>query len=74
VPGEPLAPNDLKVMQLNELAAAVMSPRNITVVDLYATMTRCGNVTCGACRPHCGAAGYSYLVDHAIVPAIKQAL
>jgi hypothetical protein len=82
---------------------AVMEARKITVVDLYATMTACGNVTCGvcsqrlistigtgshatlqlhdrvrgragSCKPHCGAAGYNYLVDNAIVPAIKKAL
>ena len=51
-----------------------MAARKITVVDLYATMTACGNVTCGSCKPHCGAAGYNYLVDKAIVPAIKKAL
>ena len=78
-----------------------MEARKITVVDLYATMTACGNVTCGtrsqrllfkigphttlqlhcivrvragSCKPHCGAAGYNYLVDNAIVPAIKKAL
>ena len=81
---------------------AVMKARKITVVDLYAAMTACGNVTCGtcsqrlmftiatgirlcnytilcaggagSCKPHCGAAGYNYLVDNAIVPAIKKAL
>jgi len=52
----------------------VMAKRSITVVDLYATMTKCGNVTCGGCKPHCGAPGYNYLVDNAIVPAIKTAL
>ena len=74
VPGEPVSPNDQKVLELNEIAAGVMAKRNITVVDLYATMTACGNVTCGACKPHCGTSGYTYLVENAIVPAIKKAL
>ena len=47
VPGEPISPNDQKVLELNEIASGVMAVRNITVVDLYATMTACGNVTCG---------------------------
>ena len=34
---------------------------------------RCGAV-CSACKPHCNAAGYEYLVNNAIVPAIKKAL
>jgi hypothetical protein len=40
---------------------------------LYKTMHECGDA-CKDCKPHCPAAGYQYLVDHAIVPAIKKAL
>ena len=61
------------MMELNEIAAAVMAARKIATVDLYATMAACGG-DCKACKPHCGPAGYTYLTDHAIVPAIKKAL
>ena len=74
VPGEPVSPNDQRVIELNDIAKGVMDSRNITVVDLYATMTACGKL-CSGCKPHCSnPAGYQYLVDHAIVPAIKKAL
>jgi hypothetical protein len=52
------------------MAAAAKS---IQVVDLYEAMKQCGSA-CKDCKPHCGPAGYQYLADHAIVPAIKQAL
>ena len=62
-----------RVMELNEIATKVIAERNITSVDLYATMTACGD-DCKACKPHCGSAGYTYLTEKAIVPAIKKAL
>lgn len=73
VPGEPVSPNDRKVIELNAIASDIMKARKIPVVDLYATMTACGK-ECSGCKPHCGSEGYKYLVDHAIVPAIRKAL
>jgi len=73
VPGEPVSPSDKRVIELNAIAARVMGARGITVVDLYATMTKCGK-TCSGCKPHCDGPGYQYLVDNAIIPAIKKAL
>ena len=34
MPGEPVSPNDKRVIELNEIAMGVMAKRNITVVDL----------------------------------------
>jgi hypothetical protein len=73
VPGEPVTPGNQRVLELNELALHVMEERNITFVDLFQTMTDCGAI-CSACKPHCDAQGYQYLVDHAIAPAIKHAM
>jgi len=73
VPGEPVSPGDRRVLELNELAATVMAKHGVTVVDLYAAMEKCGE-TCKDCKPHCSAAGYQWLADNAIVPAIKKAL
>lgn len=73
VPGEPVSPDDKRVMELNYIATEVMQERNITVVDLYAAMTKCG-ISCKDCKPHCGPEGYAYLAKNAIVPAIKAAL
>lgn len=73
VPGEPVSPDDKRVQELNEIASQIMSKRNITVVDLYKTMTECGEA-CKGCKPHCPPEGYEYLTEHAIVPAIKRAL
>jgi hypothetical protein len=73
VPGEPVSPGEQRVRELNEIAGKVMHAKNITVVDLHQTMVECGAV-CKECRPHCPPAGYQYLVDHAIAPAIKKAL
>jgi hypothetical protein len=73
VPGEPVSPSDKKVLELNAVAREIMSARSIPTVDLYATMTRCGDA-CKSCKPHCGPDGYEYLVQNAILPAIKKAL
>ena len=73
VPGEPVSPGDKQVRELNAVALEIMTARNITTVDLYKTMTTCGK-TCSGCKPHCDAAGYQYLVDAAIAPAIRKAL
>ena len=73
VPGEPVSPGDKRVLELNEIASAVMAQHNVPVVDLYKAMRECGE-PCYPCKPHCGAAGYQYLASHAIVPAIKKAL
>ena len=73
VPGEPVSPDDKRVQELNLLARHIMAARDIPVVDLYAAMTACGKA-CAGCRPHCPAAGYEYLVEHAIIPAIRRAL
>eukprot|EP00040_Diaphanoeca_grandis_P010557 m.54100 g.54100 ORF g.54100 m.54100 type:complete len:420 (-) comp21866_c0_seq1:347-1606(-) len=73
VPGEPVSPSDKRVIELNAIATTIMNANNIPVVDLYATMTACGDA-CKACQPHCGPAGYKYLVENAIEPAIKKAL
>ena len=68
-----MSPGNQRVLELNALAASVMAAREIPVVDLFATMTQCG-AACDACKPHCDAAGYEYLVAHAIAPAIEKAL
>jgi len=73
VPGEPVTPGNQRVLELNELASHIMEARNITYIDLFQTMTECGEI-CNACNPHCDGKGYQYLVDHAIAPAIKNAL
>lgn len=73
VPGQPITPGNQRVLELNAIATKVMQERNITVVDLFETMTQCGS-TCNSCNPHCNAAGYQYLVEHAIVPAIQNVL
>ena len=73
VPGEPVSPSDQRVIELNSLAVEIMNKRNITYVDLYATMEKCG-VSCYSCKPHCNAVGYEYLVKHAIVPGIQKML
>lgn len=73
VPGEPISPSDKRVVELNQLAASIMAARNVTVVNLYATMEQCG-AACSGCKPHCPPSGYQYLTDKAIVPAIKKAL
>lgn len=73
VPGEPVSPTDKRVIELNALATVIMAERNITTVDLYKTMTQCGQ-TCSGCKPHCPPAGYEYLVSKAIVPSILKAL
>ena len=73
VPGEPVSASNKRVKELNAIAARVMAQRAIPVVDLFKTMDECG-APCAACKPHCGAAGYKYLVTHAIVPAIEKAL
>lgn len=73
VPGEPVTPGNRRVLELNAIATEIMTQRNITTVDLFATMTACGD-PCKSCAPHCGPAGYQYLVDHAIAPAIRSAL
>jgi hypothetical protein len=66
-------PGEQRVLEMNALAATIMAARNIPVVDLYQTMTDCGD-TCKDCQPHCSPAGYQYLVDHAITPAVRAAL
>ena len=43
VPGEPVSPSDKRVQQLNVIAGTIMAARNITVVDLYATMVKCAS-------------------------------
>ena len=49
VPGEPVSPTDKRVIELNALATVIMAERNITTVDLYKTMTQCGQ-TCSGCK------------------------
>lgn len=77
IPGgsvEPVnASDNVRVRALNKVAAAVMQRQGVPVVDLYATMKACGT-DCEACKPHCQPAGYSYLVQHAIAPAVLAAL
>ena len=69
-----MGPNDQKVLELNEIAAGVMAQRSITVVDLYDTMTKCGNVTCGGCKPHCGTAGYGCVALCSLFPGHARSL
>ena len=64
MPGEPVSPGDKRVLELNEIASAVMAKHNVPVVDLYKAMRECGE-PCYPCKPHCGAAGYQYLASHA---------
>jgi hypothetical protein len=67
---------------LNPAAAAIMRSRGVATVDLYAAVTeRCGAVPQASCFglagcfcPHCNEAGYAYLADAVIVPAIQAAL
>lgn len=73
VPGEPVSPGNKRVIELNAIAAAIMSARNIDTLDLHATMVKCGTL-CFDCKPHCGPAGYQYLVENAIAPRIEKAL
>lgn len=61
------------VAELNVAATQVAASRSITVVDLHATMKACGDA-CKACKPHCETEGYKYLVDHAILEAVRAAL
>ena len=67
---------------LNPAAAAVMASHGVTLVDPYsAVVAKCGAVPQAECfglvgcfSPHCNAAGYAYLADAVIVPAIRAAL
>jgi len=67
------AADNLKVQALNKAARGVMAAAGIKVLDLYQTMKSCGTA-CTQCKPHCQPAGYSYLVDNAIAPAVRAAL
>lgn len=61
------------IAELNVAAAQIAEDRSFKVVDLHSTMKACGDA-CKSCQPHCNADGYKYLVDHAILPAVKAAL
>ena len=73
------------VVANNRLAAAIMARRGIPTVDMHAAITgKCGPVPQASCFgshgcfcPHCpahGGAGYSWLANSLLVPAIRKAL
>ena len=67
---------------LNPAAEAIMADWGVATVDLHAAVVaKCGAVPQAECfglvgcfSPHCNDAGYAYLADTVITPAIKAAL
>lgn len=78
--------NDLRadqdVMGLNGEAKTAMAAAGVPTLDLHsAVVAKCGAVPQASCfgikdcfNPHCGAAGYYWLADSVIAPAMKQQL
>lgn len=74
--------NSIIETSLNPGARALMDQLDVPTVDLYAAITnKCGDVPQAACfgltgcfSPHCNAAGYSWLADTVIAPAIRTLL
>merc|ERR1711933_661093 len=67
---DPTDPAEEKITQLNAAASKIAKEHDITVVDLHKTMKDCG-AACVSCKPHCGGAGYAYLIEHGLLPAVK---
>ena len=77
------ATNDGCVVNLNNQAAAIMAKYKIPTINLHDAVVavcgpppqpKCFNAT-GCFCPHCsGAAGYPFLVDKVIVPALTKLL
>lgn len=71
---------DNDVLELNRRAAAIMSAVGVPTVDLHAAIVaKCGHAPVATCfdhadcfSPHCGAAGYEWLANSTIAPAIAK--
>ena len=60
---------------LNAAAARIMASNNIWTVDMHGPLiAKCGAAPTAAFCPHCNSAGYTWLVQTAIAPAIRAAL
>lgn len=76
---------DTLVQRLNTQARAVMQQQAIPTIDFHAAIVgKCGNAPVSSCFgsancfcPHCGGnggAGYEWLVNHTIAPAMRKML
>lgn len=73
---------DNDVQELNRRAALIMSSAKIPTIDLHsAVVSKCGPVPQASCfgaancfSPHCVQAGYDWLANSTIVPAIRALL
>ena len=73
---------DNDVQWLNEQAKQIMRKLGVQTVDMYeAVIGRCGKAPQESCFgakdcfcPHCASAGYEWLANSTIVPAIQEAL
>eukprot|EP00935_MAST-01C_sp_MAST-1C-sp1_P001878 g1878.t1 len=73
---------DNDVQWLNEQAKQIMQKLGVQTVDMYgAVIGRCGKAPQQSCFgakgcfcPHCASAGYEWLANSTIVPAIEEAL
>ena len=71
---------DQDVVELNVRAKAVMKELGIPTVDLHSAIVRkCGIVPQSSClgidncfSPHCAQAGYDWLANSTIVPALDK--
>lgn len=75
-------PSDAIVLTLNNQAAALMASHRIPTVNLHdAIVAHCGPVPQASCFgqqgcfcPHCADAGYAWLANSTIVPALRKLL
>ena len=73
---------DADVAWLNVQARAIMARHGVATVDLHGAVTaKCGAVPQAACFgadacfcPHCASAGYEWLANSTVAPAIRQLL